>query len=99
MLSIDKGNNAACSLCLGDDVQRNGGFTAGFWAVDLNDAATWHASDTKGNIQRKGARRNNAYLHVGVVTQLHDGALAELLFDLIGGDLQGFSFVLAHFFS
>ena len=36
---------------------------------------------------------------IAIITKLHDGALAELVFNLIGGDLQKLLFFLIHFFS
>ena len=82
VLNVDKGHLAALLLGFGKDVQRQRGLTAGFRAVHLDDAAARHTAHAQRQIQPQTASRDGIHLHGGVVAQLHDGTLAELLFDL-----------------
>jgi len=63
-------------------VQSQRGLTTGFRAVHLNDAAAGHTAHAQSQIQTQTAGGNGIHLHGGVITQLHHGTLAELLFDL-----------------
>ena len=82
MLNVDKGHLAALFLGFGKDVQCQRGLTAGFRAIHLDDAAARHTAHAQRQIQPQTAGGNSIHLHGGVVAQLHDGTLAELLFDL-----------------
>ena len=82
VLNVDKGHLAALLLGLGKDVQCQRGLTAGFRAVHLDDAAARHTAHAQRHIQAQAAGGDGFHLHGGIVAQLHDGTLAELLFDL-----------------
>ena len=82
VLDVDESDFAALLLGFGQNVQRQRGLTAGFRAVHLDDAAAGHAAHAQRHIQTQAAGGDGVHLHGGVVAQLHDGALAELLFDL-----------------
>ena len=82
VLDVDEGDLAALLLGLGQDVQGQRGLTAGFRAVHLDDTAARHTAHTQRHIQTQAAGGDGFHLHGGIVAQLHDGTLAELLFDL-----------------
>ena len=81
VLRVDEGRRAAHLLRLRDHVQRHGGLTGGFRPVDLDDASARHAADAQRNIQLQAAGGNGLHIHGGLFAQLHDRALAELLFN------------------
>lgn len=56
MLNVDKNRFAAALLGLGDDVQRNGGFTGGFRPEDLNDSALGNTADSQSMVEQQRAR-------------------------------------------
>ena len=82
VLHVNEGHFAALLLGFGQNVQSQRGLTAGFRAVHLNDAAAGHTAHAQSQIQTQTAGGNGIHLHGGVITQLHHGTLAELLFDL-----------------
>ena len=90
MLRIHEGDLTAPLLCLSQNVQGKGGFTGGFRAVDFNDSALGHTTDSQGRIQGQGAGRDCLHVHFRPVTQAHHGSLAEILIDLGQGGLQCF---------
>ena len=84
MLGVDEGGDAAPLLCFGDHVQGQGGLTGRLRAEDLYDAAAGYAPDAQRGVQADGSGGDHldVLLHLPV-TQRHDGALTEVLFDLI----------------
>ena len=88
VLHVDEGHFAAFLLGLGQNVQRQRGLTAGLRAVHLHDAPTGHTAHAQRHIQAQAAGGDGFHLHGGIVAQLHDGTLAELLFDLGQGGGQ-----------
>ncbi len=82
VLRVDEGGNTAISLCLGHDVERQGGFTAGFGTVDLDHPAARNPSDTKGEVDGQRTGRDGGVLLCGGGAELHDRAFAELALDL-----------------
>ena len=90
MLHVDEGGFAPGLLGLGHHVEGHGGFAGGFRAVDLYDPTSGDAANAQGHIQAEGAGGDGVNLHGGGLPQLHDSALAELLFDLLDGAVQGF---------
>ena len=50
---INKRTGAAGFLCLGDDVQREGGLARAFRAVNFNHPSAWQAADAQRDIQAK----------------------------------------------
>ncbi len=89
VLGVDKGRRAAQLLGLGHHVQSDGGFTGGLRAENLDDPAPGHAAHAQGDVQIDASRGD------GGDVQLHDGSLAELLFDLRKGYFKGF-FLIQH---
>src|SRR5580698_9505625 len=77
------GGDAAEFLGFGYDLQSERGFTAGFRAVDFDDAAAGETADAQREVERQAAGRNDADRHQHVaVAQAHDRTLAVVLFDL-----------------
>jgi hypothetical protein len=77
-------------LHLGDDLQRQRGLAGRFRAVDLDHAAARQAAHAQGDVQSQRAGGDDLdVLDDLALAQAHDGALAELLFDLGQGGLQG----------
>ena len=95
MLGINEGGLTAGLLYLGGDVKSHGGLTRGLRPKDLNDTAAGNAADTQSHVQSQRARVDGLYRHAGIVAQLHDGALAEVLLDLLHGGLEGLALLLA----
>ena len=93
MFCVDEGAGAAELLHLSDDLQRQRGLAGRLRAVDFNHAATGQAAYTQGNVQtqRAGGHHLDVFHHF-TFAQLHDGALAKLLFNLGEGGSQGFGF-------
>ena len=80
-------------LSLGDDMQRQGGFTGGFRAVNFNNPTAWQAADAGGDVKGDGARRDRRDVHAVVLPQAHDRALAILFFNLRERGIQRFLFI------
>ncbi len=93
VLSVDECNFAAALLRLRDDVQRKRGFAGGLRTVDLDDSAARHAADAKCSIKRQRTSGDGVDNHFRLVAQTHDGALAEVLFDLLQRRFQRFFLV------
>ena len=76
-------------LRLGDDVQAHRGLARALGPEDLDDAAARDAADAERDVERERAGRDDrdAGPH-RVLAQLHDGALAELLLDLLQRDVE-----------
>src|ERR687889_833562 len=58
VLGVDEGGEAPCFLRLGDNVQGEGRLAARLRTEDLHDATPWEATDTEGDVQGQGARRD-----------------------------------------
>ena len=89
MLGVDEGRDAAVGLCLGDDVQADGGLARALGSEDLHDAASGNPPDAEREVERERPRGDHR--HAGprrVLPELHDGALAELLLDLLERDVE-----------
>ena len=69
-------------------MEGQGGLTAGFGAVHLDHSAAGHTAHAQGQVQPQAAGGNGIHLHGHIGPQLHNGALAELLFDLRQSRLQ-----------
>ena len=90
VLHVDEGSHAAGLLRFGHHLQRNRGFTGRFRAENFDDAAARKSSHAERVVERNGARRNRRHLHDGFLrSQPHDGAFAELFFDLAEGESEG----------
>ncbi len=93
MLGVDKGALTAEFLHFGDDLQGERGLARRLRAVNLDHPSTRQAADTERDVESERAGRDdlNVLDHL-TLTEPHDGALAELLFDLRQRDLQGLGF-------
>ncbi len=82
MLGIDEGCQPAQGLDAGNRVQGNGGFSGGLRAVHLDDPTAWQTADSQRDVEGDGSGRDHLNRSTAFVSESHDGALAELLFDL-----------------
>ena len=93
VFGIDKGAGAAELLHFGDDLQRQRGFARRLRAVDLDHTAAWQTANAQRNVQPQRAGRHDLDVLDDLAgAQLHDGAFAELLFNLQQRGLQGLGF-------
>ena len=69
-------------MCFGNYLQGERRLTGTFRTVDFTDPAIWQAANTQRDIQAKGAGGDRRNGFAGLVAHFHDGALAELAFDL-----------------
>ena len=94
VFGVDDGAPGALGLRVGDNVKAQRGLAAGFGPVDLHDPPGGKPADAQSDIQSQRPGAENGHVgHGGLGPQTHDGALAELLFDLIDGDLERFVLV------
>jgi hypothetical protein len=101
VFGIDERGEPARLLRLGDDLQGQGGLAGGLRAVDFGDAAAREAADAERVVDADGAGRDGFHGRDRVaLPEAHDRALAELLFDLADGHVEGLesflSFVDCH---
>ncbi len=82
MLGVDERRDAAGSLGIGHRVQRHGGLTRGFRAVDLDDAAARQPADAERDVEGDGAGRDDRDGLAHFVAEPHHRALAVILLDL-----------------
>ena len=91
MLGVDECGDAAKALCLGHDVQGEGGLAGRLGAEDLDDAAPWHAADAQRQVKGEGAGGDGVLLHpCRDFAQPHNGALAELALYVAHRQVKGF---------
>ncbi len=100
MLGIDEGGHSALFLRLTNHLQRDGGLAGRLRAEDLDHTAAREAADTERRVERDGAGGDHGDgNHGSLAAQLHDGALAKLLFDLRQSQVDRpafFSFLVRH---
>ena len=90
VLGVDERRHAAQFLRLGDDLQRQRGFARRLRTEDFDDAAARHAADAEREVDADRAGGDGLdRLNGALLAQAHDGALAELLFNLAEGDVDG----------
>ena len=84
VFGVDEGGGATQFLHFSDDLQAERGLAGGFRAVDFDNPATRQATDAERDVQAERTGRYNldAFVDLGIA-HLHDGAFAELLFDLL----------------
>ena len=96
VLRVDEGRRAAHLLSLSHHMEGDGGLAGGLGSEDLDDPSPGDASHAQGDVEVDAARGDGGDVQIGgVVPQLHDGPLAELLFDLRKGYFKGF-FLIQH---
>ena len=93
MLGVDKGRHAPLLLGFGNYLKSYGGLAARFRAEYFDDPSAREATDAqrrvKGNrTSGNDCERNNGFF----ASQPHDGAFAELLFNLGKGQFNSFIF-------
>ena len=83
MLGIDECADAAIFLALGNGFETECGFTGGFRAENFNHAAAGQAADAECQVHAEGAGGNNIKVFfLLAAVHFHDGAFAEVFFDL-----------------
>src|SRR5262249_8954488 len=85
---VDERRHAALTLSAGHSVQRDRGLAARFRPEDFDDAPARQAAPAQRQVQADRAAGDALHVERRGVAQLHDGALAELLFDLLQRVLQ-----------
>src|SRR5450432_323215 len=88
MLGVDEGCDAAGFLGVADDVQGERGFAAGFWAKDFDHSSARNAVTAEREIEAKAAGRDAVDDGGFVAVESHDGAFAELFFNLLDGAIK-----------
>src|SRR5688572_16069756 len=91
MLSIYVGGNAAGLLSLSNDVQSESSLTGTLRSVNLDNAATRHASDTHSNVQAQRGSRNRRYIGYFALAKSHNRSLAKPLFNVCQRSLYCFA--------
>jgi hypothetical protein len=90
VLGVHEGRHAARLLRLRDDLQRQRGLARGLRPEDLDDAAARHAADAERVVDADGAGGDDLDgRHATLLAEPHDRPLAELLFNLANGQLEG----------
>ena len=97
MLRIHKRRNAALLLDLRDRVQSDRRFTRRFRPVNFDDPAARQSADPERNVQRKASRGDDFNVRVArFVAELHDRALAVVLFNTRKDLIQCPEFIVVH---
>lgn len=87
---VDEGADAAPFLGFCDHVETEGGFAAGFGAVDFYDSAARNPPHTERNIEGERASGDGLYDHVLRFAEAHDGAFTEFFLDACEGGFEDF---------
>ena len=83
VLGVDEGADAAALLRFRDTFERERGLARGFRPVDFDHAPARQSADAQCEVEPERAGRNHREVGFdGLLAELHDRALAELLFDL-----------------
>ena len=93
VLGIDKRSLAAHSLSLGDNMERESGFTGRLWAVYLDYSAARKSADAGGGVEGNGAGRDSLDIHCRVLAKPHYRAFAEILLYLRYRSFKRFLFI------
>ena len=88
VLRVDEGRDAAGLLRVGDGMQRQARLAAALRPVDLDDPAPGEAADPERYVQGDRTGGDDLDRGASFVTEPHDGATAELPFDLRERGLQ-----------
>ncbi len=88
VLRVDVRARAAVALGLGHHVHGERRLARRLRAEDLDHPAAGQAPDAERQVERERARGNRGDAHVAPLAELHDRALAELLFDLTDRHLE-----------
>ncbi|MGC3991312.1 MAG: hypothetical protein QM796_16845 [Chthoniobacteraceae bacterium] len=88
VLDVDEGGKPAALLRLGDEGEGQRRFTRAFRTENLDDATARKTTHAKGAIDENVAGGNRLDIHVLVVAELHDRALAVVLRDLLDGEVE-----------
>src|SRR6266545_883003 len=90
VLGVDEGRHPAGLLRLRDDLERERGLARRLGPEDLDHAAAGDATNAEGIVEADCAGGNRGHLRDDLLAaEAHDRALAELLFNLADGQLDG----------
>src|ERR1017187_7954522 len=93
VLGIHEGGHASLLLRFANHLQRDGGFARRLRPEDLDHAPAREAADAQRRVKRNGSGGDHGDGDDRTLApQLHDGAFAELLFDLRHGQVDGPAF-------
>ena len=97
VFGVDEGGDTAELLHFGNDLQTERGLARGFRTVDFDNTATRQTTNAERDVQteRSGGHHLDAVVDLGVA-HLHDGAFAELLFNLLQRCSQRLCLVVVH---
>ena len=90
VLRIDKRCSPAGLLRLGDNMEGQRRLSRGLRTVDLRDPPLRNPKDARGDIEADRSGGNRLHIESAALSQLHDGALAVLLLNLLKRRLQRF---------
>src|SRR5262245_10887058 len=89
VLGVDEGGDAAPLLRLGDQLERERRLSGRLRTVDLDHPSARDAADAERDVEpERAGRQRRDVLGEGLLAQLHDRALAELLLDLADGEVD-----------
>src|SRR6266545_123927 len=88
VLGVDVGAHPAVALRLGHHVHGQRRLPRCLGTEDLHHPTPGQASDAERDVEGEGAGGDGGHADVAALSQLHDGALAELLLDLADGHLE-----------
>ena len=90
VLGVDERGDAAGGLGVGDRVQRDGGLTRGFRAIDLDDPAAREAADAQRHVQGDRAGGDDGDRLADLVAEPHHRAFSVVLLNLCERQFEGF---------
>src|SRR3984957_11845850 len=97
VLGVDERGHTSHFLRLGNNLQRDGGFTRRFGAEDFDYTPAGKAADAQSCVEGNRSRGNYSNRDDGFLrSQPHDRALAKLLFDLCKGQINCFCTFVGH---
>ena len=97
MFGIDESGLAAKLLGFGDDLQGERSLTAGFRAVDFDNAAAGESADTESSIDGEAAARDDVHGNKDILAaEPHDGTFTVRLLDDGDCGLEVLHFFVGH---
>jgi hypothetical protein len=93
VLGVDECCHAAAALAFGDGVQCQCGFAARLRAVDFDDSPPWVATASERVVQGRASGADHRDGFGAAFSEGHNGALAELFFNVADGFFDGFELV------
>ena len=88
MFDVDEGGEPSGFLGLGDGGEGEGRFTGRFRAVDFDNPAPGETADSEGLVDEEVSGGDDGDVDDFVVAHAEDGAFAEILLDLLDGEVE-----------